>query len=196
MEVWMANKAKFTPPSCYQYTVTTKTISSSSAISRVVNVKDGVALGGDMSLADYMDEISTSCYRSCPMSGALCSITYYVTGYPYEILIDDNQSLVGEEMNVVISSYSEVECDAIDEAMTAPPSDATSDVPSDVVSNVPSDVPTMVGQPIDAPAASPSSPLVPVTGPVDMPVASPVAENGDVSDINGINVESSSALGL
>ena len=194
----MVNQARFIPPLCYQFNVTTKTISSSAAISRVVTVKNGVALEGfDLSLSDYMQEINSSCYLNCPASGAVCSITYYSAGFPFRILIDDNQSIVGEEMNVVITNFAELECDDIPDlpASTEAPSDAVSDPPSDETSDTPSDAPTMVGPPNEAPVDSP------VSLPVDMPVEgdSPVGETpstptGDVSGIDG--GESSSALKL
>lgn len=189
---WVANKAKFTPPSCYQFTVSTNTISAASRSTHLVSVKSGVALGDDMSLSDYMDEISSLCYMRCPVSGASCRIAYYAAGYPFQILIDENQSVVGEERNVEISNFAEVECDEIPPPVDAPVEPPTTDALEPV--------PSPVEQPIEssAPVSQPIS--EPVEEPVDSPVTQPSDENnqgGSVSDLNTDEVTvQSSALAL
>ncbi len=164
-----------------------------------------------MSLTDYMTEISSLCYMRCPVAGASCSIAYYAAGYPYQILIDEDNSVVGEERNVEISGYAPLACEDIADvpapapvepiAPVEPVSDAPSDAPSDVLSDAPSDVPSGVPVMIVLPVASPV--VTPVASPVVTPVLAPVGENptpaaGGVSDLNTdtVGLESSSAPGL
>jgi hypothetical protein len=218
---WTTNNNKFTPPPCYQFTLTTNRISNTPSV-QSIRVKNGVAQGGAMSLTDYMTEISSLCYMRCPVEGAACRIAYYAAGYPYQILIDQDNSVVGEERNVEITGYAPLACeDIVDVPVPVPApvpvpvpspvvepiapvepdvSDAPSDAPSDFLSDAPSDVPS--GAPVMI--VLPTSILTPVVTPVISPVASPVvlAPVGEedptaVSDLNTDTVGlQSSASGL
>ncbi|GAX11448.1 hypothetical protein FisN_22Lh132 [Fistulifera solaris] len=218
---WTTNNNKFTPPPCYQFTLTTNRISTAPSV-RSIRVKNGVAQGGEMSLSDYMTEISSLCYMRCPVEGAACRIAYYAAGYPYQILIDQDNSVVGEERNVEISGYAPLACeDIVDVPVPVPApvpeplpaplpapvvvvepilSDAPSDAPSDFLSDAPSDVPSggpvmiVLPTPIVTPVAAP------LVTPVAAPVLAPVGEDptaGGVSDLNTDTVGlESSAPGL